>query len=332
MIHFDSVTKHYGLVNGANDVCMDIGPGAYGLLGENGSGKTTLINLITGQLRPTIGKVTVFGEDPWGKEQMLRKIGLCPAVDVLYSNVSAFEWVNYQTRLIGFTWAEAKNRTLQALSTVGMTDAMHRKIGGYSLGMRQRTKLAQAIAHEPQLLILDEPFNGLDPIGRQEMTELLKDYVKQERSVILASHVLHEVEAIDPALLLLSKGRLLAQGSAHEIREILSTQQAQFTDLGSGAIETTGSFENKKMLEVYVRSSDNYLLAQKLMALTRLSSVRLSANESELTLGTTEVSETYHHIAKIAAEDDLEFHELRSADGSLDDLFSSLMKIHRGEN
>ena len=332
MIQFESVTKHYGLVNGANDICMDISPGAYGLLGENGSGKTTLINLITGQLRPTIGKVTVFGEDPWGKEQMLRNIGLCPAVDVLHSNVSAFEWVNYQTRLIGFAWSEAKERTLQALSTVGMTDAMYRKIGGYSLGMRQRTKLAQAIAHDPKLLILDEPFNGLDPIGRQEMTELLRNYVKTDRSVILASHVLHEVEAIDPSLLLLSRGRLLASGPASEIRQVLSTQQAQLADPHSDSPVSENSRRNKQMLEVFVRSSDNYLLAQKLLNLTRISSIRFSADESELTIGTTRISETYNQIAKIAAEDGLEFYEFRSADGSLDDLFSSLMKIHRGES
>ncbi len=332
MIQFDSVTKLYGLVNGVNDVCMTIEPGAHGLLGPNGSGKTTMINLITGQLRPTIGNVRVFGEDPWGKEQMLRKIGLCPAVDVLYSNVSAFEWVNYQTRLVGFDWAEAKERTLDALSIVGMSDAMHRKIGGYSLGMRQRTKLAQAISHEPELLILDEPFNGLDPIGRQEMTTLLREYLGKGRSVILASHVLHEVEEIDPSLLLLSRGRLLAQGPPNEIREIMATQQSEQSAKETSKADPSSPLENKKLLEVFVRSSDNYLLAQQLFIKSRLNSVRLSPDESELTIGTTQISDAYQQIASIAANEGLAVYEFRSADGSLDDLFSSLMKIHRGES
>ena len=327
MIEFESVTKLYKLVNGVNDVCMQIGQGAHGLLGPNGSGKTTMINLITGQLRPTIGTVNVFGEDPWGKEQMLRKVGLCPAVDVLYSNVSAFEWVNYQTRLIGFDWAEAKERTQSALATVGMSDAMHRKIGGYSLGMRQRTKLAQAIAHEPDLLILDEPFNGLDPIGRQEMTALLRKYLERGKSIILASHVLHEVEEIDPSLLLLSRGRLLAQGPPDEIREVLASQ-AQGSDF-AGATESKGS---RSVLEVFIRSSDNYLLAKRLFDESRLNSIKLSTDESELTIGTIDITVTYNHISRIAQDAGLAFYELRSADGSLDDLFSSLMKIHRGEN
>lgn len=330
MIEFESVTKLYGLVNGVNDVCMSLSQGAHGLLGPNGSGKTTMINLITGQLRPTIGKVRIFGEDPWGKEKMLRRIGLCPAVDVLYSNVSAFEWVNYQTRLIGFDWADAKRRTQEALATVGMSDAMHRKIGGYSLGMRQRTKLAQAIAHEPDLLILDEPFNGLDPIGRQEMTLLLRDYLARDKSIILASHVLHEVEEIDPSLLLLSRGRLLAQGPPQEIRKVLAGESDAPTL--TPLLENGQKRDKRSLLEIFIRSSDNYMLAKRLFERCRLNSILISPDEEQLTIGTFEATVTYDQIAKIATDEGISFFELRTADGSLDDLFSSLMKIHRGED
>ena len=331
MISFKSVSKLYGLVNGVNDVSMELSPGAFGLLGPNGSGKTTLINLITGQLRPTLGSVEIFGMNPWGREEMLSRIGLCPAVDVLYSNVSAFEWVNYQTRLIGFDWSEARDRTLDALATVGMSDAMHRKIGGYSLGMRQRTKLAQAIAHEPDLLILDEPFNGLDPIGRQEMTSLLRTYLAKGKSVILASHVLHEVEEIDPNLMLLSNGRLLAHGPPQEIRDVLANQQdLENLDL---ATSTQAGFDDKvRTTELFIRCSDNYLLAKRLFESQQLCSLAISNDKTELTVGTTSVRDVYTLIPQIAAEANLEFYEFRSADGSLDDLFSSLMKIHRGES
>lgn len=329
MIEFQSVSKMYGLVNGVNDVCMKLEPGAHGLLGENGSGKTTMINLITGQLRPTIGSVTVFGEDPWGKEEMLRRIGLCPAVDVLYSNVSAYEWVNYQVRLMGFDWKEARQRAENALSIVGMTDGMYRKIGGYSLGMRQRTKLAQAIAHEPELLILDEPYNGLDPIGRQSMTDLLREMIKNGTSVIVASHVLHEVEAIDPSLLLMVKGRMLAQGPPEEIHEVLASQHSQAKAQESGT--DTEISEHKPMLEIFVRSNNNYVLARKLFDRIRLQGFTISPDENELTISTTDMDKTYEQISQIILEENIDVYEIRSAKASLDDLFSSLMKIHRGD-
>ncbi len=186
------------------------------------SGKTTLLNLITGQLRPTMGRVRVLGKSPWKQDQLLRMIGLCPAVDVLYPNVSALEWVSYLVELHGFGRREARQRAQQSLQDVGMEAAMRRPMGTYSLGMRQRTKLAQAFAHDPSLLILDEPFNGLDPIGRHEMTEVLRAWVRDGRSLILASHILHEVEAISPSFLLIRGGRVLASGPPDEIHALLA--------------------------------------------------------------------------------------------------------------
>lgn len=325
MIEFDSVTKLYGLVNGVNDISMKLTPGAHGLLGPNGSGKTTMINLLTGQLRPSMGSVKIFGKDPWGKEEMLGRIGLCPAVDVLHSNVTAYQWVQFQTRMIGYPWAEAEQRTLDALAEVGMSDALHRKIGGYSLGMRQRTKLAQAIAHEPDLLILDEPFNGLDPIGRQDMTDFMIKYIARGKSVILASHVLHEVEAINPSLLLLSNGRLLAQGPPSEIREVMP-QLVERSQAKTSQTETS----HQRQVELFIRCNDNYRLAQQLFARVRLSTVSLSKDESELTIATRAVSEIFQHLPEIVENESLEVFEMRANDGSLDDLFSSLMKLHRG--
>ena len=174
MIELKGVTRLYGSVIGVNDLNLEIPTGAYGLVGPNGSGKTTFINLLIGQLRPTIGSVRVLGVDPWRRRKILRQIGLCPATDVLYPNVTARQWVQYQVRLHGFSRADSKQLALEALEYVDMTSAMDREMGTYSLGMRQRTKIAQAIAHRPELLILDEPYNGLDPVGRHAMTQLLK--------------------------------------------------------------------------------------------------------------------------------------------------------------
>ena len=218
MIRFEHVTKLYKTVIGVNDVSLDLASGAYGLLGPNGSGKTTFINLILGQLRPTIGSVRVFDQDPWQRGELLRRIGICPAVDILLPNVSALEWVQYLVRMYGFTAADAGRRAVAALETVGMQHAMRRPIGSYSLGMRQRCKVAQAIAHEPELLILDEPFNGLDPVGRHELTELFLRWIGERKSILLASHLLYEVEAVRASFLLISGGRLLASGSPQEVR------------------------------------------------------------------------------------------------------------------
>ncbi len=222
MLKLEHVSKLYGSVIGSNDLTLDLQGGVYGLVGPNGAGKTTLINLLTGQLQPTIGRVTVFGVNPWNRRSVLRRIGLCPATDVLYPNVSALEWVQYQVRLHGFTRADSRRFALESLELVGMTDNMNRQMGTYSLGMRQRTKIAQAIAHQPDLLILDEPYNGLDPVGRYQMTELLKDWAASGKNMLFASHVLHEIEAITSSFLLIYNGRLLASGEATEIESILA--------------------------------------------------------------------------------------------------------------
>ena len=160
MIELHHVSKLYGSVIGSNDLTIELESGAYGLVGPNGAGKTTLINLLTGQLQPTIGTVRVFGANPWTDRRVLRRIGLCPATDVLYPNVSALEWVQYQVRMHGFSRPESHRLALESLEMVDMTENMHRQMGTYSLGMRQRTKIAQAVAHQPELLILDEPYSS----------------------------------------------------------------------------------------------------------------------------------------------------------------------------
>lgn len=309
MIKFRSVTKLYKTVIGVNDIDLELKPGAYGLLGPNGSGKTTLINLLMGQLQPTLGTVEVFGKNPWGNDNLLSRIGLCPAADVLYPNVTAFDWVRYLVELYGFSTEESKDRAEAALEQVKMTENMHRPIGTYSLGMRQRSKLAQSIAHEPDLLILDEPFNGLDPIGRFEMAELLKQMVNDGKSLIIASHILHEVEAIKPDFLLISGGRLLASGSMKEVREHL--------------IEVPN--------ELFIRTSDRRKMAEVLVHLEQVVKVDFGSRDGALNVSTKSLYEMMKAIPKIAAEHNLEIYEVRTEEGSLQQLFGTLMKIHRGE-
>jgi ABC-2 type transport system ATP-binding protein len=292
-----------------NDITASLQPGAYGLLGPNGSGKTTLLNLLTGQLRPTLGSVRVLDLNPFNNAELYRKIGVCPAVEALYLNVSGFDWVRYLLELYGFGRGEAGERAERALDTVGMREGMHRPMGQYSRGMRQRTKLAQAIAHDPELLILDEPFNGLDPVGRHELTVLLRDWVRSGNSLIIASHVLHEVEAITPSFLLISNGRLLASGSSDEVQELLA-------DVPN---------------EIRIRCDRADALAERLLAEGSIDSVRFEEGREVVILSTRSPSVVYSNLPQWTADADSRIVELRSANESLDALFSALMRIHRGE-
>ncbi len=309
MIELKNVSKLYGNVIGVNDITVELPSGAYGLVGPNGSGKTTFINLLTGQLHPTLGNVRVFGDNPWRRRRILRRIGLCPATDVLYPNVSGFKWVRYLVRLHGFSRAESEQLAVEALGNVSMTEDMHRPMGTYSLGMRQRTKIAQAIAHQPELLILDEPYNGLDPVGRYQMTELLRGWAVEGRSLLFASHVLHEIEVITSSFLLIHGGRLLASGTATEIESILADTPQEVTLLGK----------------------DVGQLVQRLADADWVDAIVLTSDRRELRLALRDPTRLYEQLAGWIDEGQLQIDRLQTANGELTSLFESLLRHHRGE-
>lgn len=313
MIELAQVTKLYKTVIGVNEISLSLAPGTYGLLGPNGSGKTTLINLIIGQLRPTLGKVRLFGKNPWARDSLLRRIGLCPSLEVNYPRVSGFEWVKYLVQMHGFSSAEATKRAEAALEQVKMTYAMHRPMRGYSLGMRQRAKIAQAVAHDPELLILDEPFNGLDPVGRKEVKEFLNNWKQKGKSLILASHILHEVEAVDPSFLLISGGRLLASGSPADVQAILS--------------DTPNT--------IMLRTDQPRRLVSFLVQFPFVESVRLNEsakNEAPFVeVDTRSAGSLLEALPDLLKSENICVTEVRSADNSLKHLFTTLMRMHRGE-
>lgn len=310
LVHLQNVTKLYGTVIGVNDITLKLEPGVYGLLGPNGSGKTTLINLMLGQLQPTIGKVELFGLNPWRRSELLRQIGLCPAIEVSYPRVSGLDWVTYLVRLHGFGPDEARQRAVDALTQVRLDKAMERPMRNYSLGMRQRTKLAQAIAHDPEFLILDEPFNGLDPVGRFEMINFLRGWTERGRSLILASHILHEVEAIRPDFLLISGGRLLASGSQQEVHQLLTDSPSK----------------------LFFSSSQPKRLANLLLDCCPIDSIEFHNDGAGLTVETRSAAALFEAIPALVRETGIEVHEMSSFDDSLKALFSRLMEIHRGQN
>jgi ABC-2 type transport system ATP-binding protein len=217
----DHVSKWYGQVIGLNDISVEVRPGVTGLLGPNGAGKSTFLKLITGQLKPSKGMVRVFDEPIWGNPGLFARLGFCPEQDSFYERMTGLEWVTALIRLNGLSETDATAAARRALGTVDLLDAADKKIGAYSKGMRQRVKLAQAVVHDPELLVLDEPLAGMDPIGRRKMVRLIKSWGRAGKSVLVSSHILHEIEAITSTILLINNGRILAEGNIHTIRDLI---------------------------------------------------------------------------------------------------------------
>jgi ABC-2 type transport system ATP-binding protein len=301
---FEGVAKWYGEVIGLIDVSVDIEPGVTGLLGPNGAGKSTFLKLLTGQLRPSQGRVRLLECDPFSAHRVHRNVGFCPEPDAFYDDMSGLAFVNHLTRLQGFGAREAKRRALEAIDRVGLGDAMRRKIRTYSKGMRQRVKLAQAIAHEPEVLVLDEPLTGMDPVGRRDTVKLIRDLGESGSAVLVSSHVLHEVQEMTSRVVLLYRGRVRAVGSLEEIR-------AHLTD-----------YPHKILL----RSPQARELARVLLAQEAVVAVRLDREHNDLLhLETHDPDALYESLPELVLERGLLINGLGGEDLSLGAIFEYLV-------
>ena len=220
-IEFQRASRWYGPVIALNDVTARIEPGVIGLLGPNGAGKSTFLKLAAGQLRPSQGEVLVLGQPGWGSPEIFHRVGLCPEADAFWDGFTGIQFLTSLLRLTGFDDAESKGRAEAALEQVDLMPAKDRKIGGYSKGMRQRVKLAQALAHDPEVLLLDEPLTGMDPVNRRRVADLVKQLGKAGRTILVSSHILYEVESMTRRVLLINNGRILAEGDVREIRDLM---------------------------------------------------------------------------------------------------------------
>jgi len=221
VIQYVRASRWYGPVIALNDVSTVLEPGVTGLLGPNGAGKSTFLKLAAGQLAPSQGEVNVFGRPAWDSPEIFHHVGLCPESDAFWEGMTGLQFVTALLRLTGYDDAECRQRAEAALSEVALLDAKDRKIGGYSKGMRQRVKLAQAIAHDPQVLLLDEPVTGMDPVNRRRVVDLVKRLGREGKTVLVSSHILYEVEAMTRRVLLIHNGRILAEGDVREIRDLM---------------------------------------------------------------------------------------------------------------
>lgn len=301
VIEAKSLTKLYGLVIGVNDVTLDVPPGVRGLLGPNGSGKSTFLKMVMGQLRPTQGEIRVFGEIPWNRPELFRRIGFCPEQDAFYNFLTAYEFVETLARVGGYDGPEARRRTEAALARVGATEFMHRKIATYSKGMRQRTKVAQALVHDPELIILDEPLNGTDPIGRRELTDVILALGREGKSILVSSHVLHEVQAVTEEFVMMYRGRVLASGNVHEIRNLMNEYPHKIT----------------------IHCADGRALAQRIVRDLPISGIEMG--EKTLSVLTRDPLAFYTGLPAAVIESEARVTEMVTQDDNLDAVFHYLM-------
>jgi ABC-2 type transport system ATP-binding protein len=225
---FDEVSKFYGEVLGVNRVTLNIPPGITSLVGPNGSGKTTLMNLMTGLIHPDHGRILMRGISPRDPESLMRMTGYATQYDTAPRWATGFTFITTGLLLFGYGRAEAEEKAWKALERLGLTDAANRKVAAYSKGMRQRVRLAQAIAHDPDLLVLDEPLNGLDPLVRAETIELFRAWAAEGKHVIISSHVLQEVDLISDQVVLIANGMIMAEGKIRDVRDEIEEHPSQY--------------------------------------------------------------------------------------------------------
>jgi ABC-2 type transport system ATP-binding protein len=305
VVSADHVSKWYGQVIGLNDVSVSVPPGITGLLGPNGAGKSTFLKLITGQLRPSKGTVKVLGEPIWRNPHLYFQIGFCPEQDAFYERMTGLEWVTALVRLNGLTEKAADEAARRALTMVDLTEAANKKIGAYSKGMRQRVKMAQALVHDPQLLILDEPLSGMDPIGRRKTIRMIREWGRAGRSVIVSSHILHEIESMTSTILLINNGRILAEGNIHQIRELI----------------------DKHPHSVYVRAEDPRRIARAFINEDHADVRSLRFEAGAVVVETGRPDAFYARLTEMAASGDFgTIEEVTSPDDNLQAVFQYLVK------
>jgi ABC-2 type transport system ATP-binding protein len=301
----EHVSKWYGQVIGLNDVSVSVPPGVTGLLGPNGAGKSTFMKLITGQLRPSKGEIKVLGEPIWRNPHLYFQIGFCPEQDAFYERMTGLEWVRALVRLNGLSDKEAGEAATRALTAVDLMEAANKKIGAYSKGMRQRVKMAQALVHDPQLLILDEPLSGMDPIGRRKTIRLIRDWGRAGKSIIVSSHILHEIESMTSNILLINNGRILAEGDVHQIRDLIDEHPHT----------------------VYVRAADPRRIARRFLDETGDDVRSLKFEEGAVVVETGKPDLFYARLTEMAASGEYgAIEEVTSPDDNLQAVFQYLVK------
>ena len=297
------LSRWYGIMMGLNNISFSIEPGLTGLVGPNGAGKSTLIQIITGQLQPSSGDLRVFGERPWNNPELLKRIGYCPERESLPVELKPQQWLYGLALISGMSRSEAWQKAESTLDLAGLSrEHWHKRMGQYSKGMRQRVKLAQSLMHDPDLLILDEPMNGLDPMGRQEMANILKGLAGKGTSILISSHILAELETLCRNNLILNWGRIIASGAKGDIRTSVKDWSEQLS----------------------IKCDDPEKLARQLFDAGVLNGFDLQPDSELLVIRVKDAEVFYGQWTRLLLESGVTVYEVRGQSRSLQDIFEKV--------
>jgi ABC-2 type transport system ATP-binding protein len=302
-IIFEGVSKFYGEVLGVNRISLSIPPGITTLVGPNGSGKTTIMNLMTGLIQPSSGHISVLGLTPADATEFFTAVGYCAQFDFFPRGITGWQFVLDSLMLYGMEKAMAMDMAVQAIDRVQLGEAAHRKVAGYSKGMRQKIRLAQAIAHHPRVLVLDEPLNGLDPMARAESIALFQELGRQGMHVVISSHILDEVDRISDRVILVTGGYLIAEGDIHQVRQEV----------------------HDKPMQVLVRCDHPELLASKMFSINHCVEARLHADGKGVFLRTKDIDEFHVILNGIAADGLIKIEAIAPADDDASAIYQYLI-------
>jgi ABC-2 type transport system ATP-binding protein len=301
---FENVSKFYGDVLGVNRVNLSIPPGITGLVGPNGSGKTTLMNMMVGLIRPSRGRVSVLGLTPDNPEELFRLVGYAAQYDSFPPGLTGYQFVESYLRVHGFPARQAEAMAWKAIERVGLVDAAKRKVAGFSKGMRQRVRLAQALAHEPSVMVLDEPLNGLDPMARAEVIDLFRELADGGLHVIVSSHILHEVDLISDQVVLINGGYIVAEGEIGDVRD---------------------EMEEEHPMQVLVRCDRPSLLASRVFEADHVVEARLLEDGRSLLIRTRDADKFHLALNEIVLANGFAIEAVAPADSDVNAVYQYLI-------
>jgi ABC-2 type transport system ATP-binding protein len=306
-VQFENVSRFYGEVLGVNRITLAIPPGITSLVGPNGAGKTTLMNLVTGLIQPSCGSIRVLGISPSDPEKLCRLVGYATQFDSFPKGLTGYQFIYYFLRLFGYSSTECARLTTVAVERVHLGEAAARSVAGYSKGMRQRIRLAQALAHDPRVLVLDEPLNGLDPMVRAETISLFRQFAAEGRHVIVSSHVLHEVDMISDQVILLNGGYVVAEGQIHGVRNEIQ----------------------ERPMQILIRCDQPNAMASKMFEQDHVVEAQLLPDGSGLLIKTRDAERFYRKLNQIALGD-IRIEGVAPADADVNSVYEYLIGSEEG--
>ena len=308
-IKLEQVTKNYGDVQGISNINLEVNKGITGILGPNGAGKSTTMKIILGLSRPSRGRVTVDGRNPFDDWELKKDFGFVPEYDCFYEHMSGLEFVSYFLRMHDCQKEEAEERAREALSELGLEEAMERKINTYSRGMRQKTKVARATVFNPEVLVMDEPFQGADPTTRMLLMKKMTEWAENGKTILISSHILHDIQSLTDNIALINNGKMLAHGNRHEIRNLINVP--------------------RPISIVPVKDGNLRKLAKRLLDEKWTKATSIDEDTNELTVETTQTEDVYLEIPKILQKEKITVERIYSEDDSLDSLYAKLVEGHQ---